>query len=131
MFRYSQEIILLMQKLGWYCHPSNPFGPKRVLLNEEHPNLCPLYDEFIFSNSTARDYLGSLKPLGTTLTLANINDYLNLSQTQALEFRQELMKYAANNLIMINAYIESPYVTKYETDEVISFIRLSTHFVCR
>ena len=34
------------------------------------------------------------------------------------------MVYASNNLIRINAFLDSPYLSKFQIDEVIIFIEL-------
>ena len=42
----------------------------------------------------------------------------NFNETTFAELRQELMNYASENLIKINAFLDSPYLSKYLTDEV-------------
>ena len=41
-----------------------------------------------------------------------------MNETEAANFKQDLMTYATNNMVKITTYIESPYVNTYQTDEV-------------
>ena len=43
---------------------------------------------------------------------------MNMSDTALEMFKRELLVYASENLVKINAFIDSPYLTKYQTDEV-------------
>ena len=47
---------------------------------------------------------------------------LNITRSEEASFKRELMHYAVNNLVKITAYIESPYVSEYQTDEVWLFL---------
>ena len=113
MFLNSPELVLLIRKLSWSCQSSNP---KRQLLDLDYPRLCPLYDRYIYSNQQINNFLASDKPLNVP-----VNKFLwdiNIPDDDWTIFEQELMLYAFNNLVKLTAYIESPYVTVYETTEV-------------
>ena len=43
---------------------------------------------------------------------------LKMNDTELNVFKRELMVYASQNLVKINAFIDSPYISKYQTDEV-------------
>ena len=117
MFLNSPELFLLIRKLWWSCRPShNKFGPKRQLLDTDYPGLCPFYDGYIYNNQELSNFLASDKPLDQS-----INKFLwgiDMPDGNWTKFEQELMVYATNNMVKISAYIESPYVTVYETTEV-------------
>ena len=81
------------------------FGPKRRLLDEEYPLLCPFFDNM--NNDTDLYNDAAMFYYSTKMTPA---------QTEL--FKTELMRYSMNNLVKITAYIESPYVSEYQTDEV-------------
>ena len=106
MFLNSPDSLLLIQKLAVYCqNDMTHFGPKRPLLDSEYPLLCPFLDRIdinIDLNSTALDLFNSL----------------NMTTSEKASFKRELIHYAVNNLVKITAYIKSPYVSQYQTDEV-------------
>ena len=52
-----------------------------------------------------------------TLPEVFFND-LGMNVTQSTDFRKELMNYATNNLILVTTYIDSPYVSNFETSQV-------------
>ena len=109
MFLNSPDFLLLIQKLAFYCKSEmTQFGPKRPLLDRVYPPLCPFFDRIdtnVDLYSTASDYFYSL----------------NMTTSEKASFKRELMHYAMNNLVKITAYIVSPYVSEYQTDEV-SFV---------
>ena len=106
MFLNSPDSLLLIHKLAVYCQNNvTHFGPKRPLLDTEYPRLCPFFDRIdanIDLNGTAFDFFRSL----------------NMTRSEKDSFKRQLMAYAVNNLVKITAYIESPYVSEYQTDEV-------------
>ena len=58
MFAFSAEFYLLIRKLYWSCQPGLArFGPKRLLLEVDYPNLCQFYDDFIYPNTDISDKL--------------------------------------------------------------------------
>ena len=106
MFLNSPDALLLLQKLAHYCqNDMTPFGPKRHLLDEDYPLLCSFFDNMNnhsdLYNNAAMFYHSS-----------------NMTATSTELFKRELMRYSTNNLVKITAYIESPYVSEYQTDEV-------------
>ena len=106
MFLYSQDSLLLIEKLAHYCQNStSQFGPKRSPLDSEYPLLCPFFDRWDSEpdfNNTALDFYHSL----------------NMTAEETENFKRELMHYSKDNLVKITTYIESPYVSEYQTDEV-------------
>ena len=106
MFLNSPDSFLLIQKLAVYCqNDMTHYGPKRPPLDTEYPLLCPFFDRIdtnIDLNSTASDFFHSL----------------NTTTSEKASFKRQLMHYAVNNLVKITAYIESPFVSEYQTDEV-------------
>ena len=106
MFLNSPDALLLLQKLAHYCQSDmTRFGPKRHLLDEDYPLLCPFFDNMKNDSDLYNDadmfYHSS-----------------NMTATSTELFKRELMRYSTNNLVKITAYIESPYVSEYQTDEV-------------
>ena len=92
MFLTSPDFSLLAVKLGNSCQDAM----KRQILDVDYPLLCPYLEDF---NDT--------------------NDYLHENNTGLAGFKQDIMTYATNNLVLVTAYVDSPYVTTYETNEVI------------
>ena len=122
MFLNSPELFRLIQKLSWSCQKNlTRFGPKRRFLDIQHPRLCPLFDEHIYTNLTLTAYLLTVEPLALPATKLDLQDILQTTPAQTAEFKQELLQYATNNLVKITAFVDSPYVTKFETVEVGSF----------
>ena len=111
MFLFSEDVIWLIRKLQTLCDSSIlTFGPKRPLLDAQYPELCPFFDliaERVPQNQVTVD-LGALI----------FYESLGLNKTTLAAFKHQLMTYASENLIKINAFIDSPYLSKFETDEV-------------
>ena len=114
MFLHSEDVIQLIRKLHMLCDNSTQiYGPKRPLLDAQYPELCPLFD--LFGESAVAEInieLGTLK----------FYESLGLDDTTLATFKQQLMSYASENLIKINAFLDSPYLSKFETDEVVLFV---------
>ena len=109
MFLNSDDIIGLIQKLATSCNSSIKFfGPKRPLLDAQYPQLCPVFD---LINDLVED-------INATLTVNDFYKGLNLSSDKLAIFKEQLMAYASDNLVKINAFLDSPYVSKYQADEV-------------
>ena len=81
------------------------YGPKRPLLDDQYPKLCPLFDLI-----AAR--------INTESGVYEFYQSIDLNATTLVAFKQELMTYASENLIKINAFLDSPYLSKFLTDEV-------------
>ena len=81
------------------------YGPKRPLLDAHYPKLCPLFDLI-----AAR--------MNTESGVYEFYQSIDLNATTLVAFKQELMTYASENLIKINAFLDSPYLSKFLTDEV-------------
>ena len=105
MFLHSEDVIPLIWKLDRLCYNDTFYGPKRPLLDAQYPKLCPLFDLIDLA--------------GIDPATGNIYQGLGLNDTALVAFKQELMTYASENLIKINAFLDSPYLSKFETDEVI------------
>ena len=118
MFLRSPEMFILIKKLFWSCHP-NPtrFGPKRRLLDIEYQRLCSVYDQFVYSNQELMEYLSADPSMVGTISEL-LTDSFGMNETEAANFKQDLMTYATNNMVKITTYIESPYVNTYQTDQV-------------
>ena len=125
-------MFILIKKLFWSCQ-LNPtkFQPKRHLLDRKYPRLCFFYDQFVYSNQDFTKYLtGDPQLIGTIFELLTKYDgypypypsSFGMNETEAVMFQEDLMTYATNNMIKITTYIESPYVSKYQTDQVGSMI---------
>ena len=106
MFLNSEDVLPLIKKLSVLCNTSIlMYGPKRPLLDAHYPNLCPLFDLI-----DAR--------MNTESGVHEFYQSIDLNDTTLIAFKREVMTYAAENLIKINAFLDSPYLTKYMTDEV-------------
>ena len=111
MFLYSEDVIQLIRKLARLCNNSTLiYGPKRPLLDAQYPELCPLFD--LFGESAVAE-------INIELGTQQFYESLGLDDTTLATFQQQLMSYASENLIKINAFLDSPYLSKFETDEVV------------
>ena len=86
------------------------FGPKRPLLERRYPNLCPFFDKI--------DLTALKTDTDVHFSFERVFENMNMSDTALEMFKRELLVYASENLVKINAFIDSPYLTKYQTDEV-------------
>ena len=111
MFLNSEDITKLVKKLGIACDPQiKMFGPKRPLLDSQYPKLCPFFDQISYEALTA--------DVDASFTVNHFFKGLNLSTDELTTFKDQLMVYASHNLVKINAFLGSPYLSKYTTDEV-------------
>ena len=111
MFLQSLDVQQLASKLIYYCDKNTTeFGLKWPLLDARYPQLCPIFRQI--KENVAEDEIEIA--FGTPDFYKN----LNLSNEALATFKQQLMNYASENLIKINAFLDSPYLAKYETDEV-------------
>ena len=111
MFLNSEDVIQLIRKLAMLCNSSTLiYGPKRPLLDAQYPELCPLFD--LFGESAVAE-------INIELGTQKFYESLGLDDTTLATFQQQLMSYASENLIKINAFLDSPYLSKFETDEVV------------
>ena len=111
MFLNSEDIIKLIQKLGVACDPLvKMYGPKRPLLDAQYPKLCPFFDQI--------NHEGLAADKDASFTVHHFFKGLNLSSDELVSFKEQLMAYASDNLVKINAFLDSPYLSKYETDQV-------------
>ena len=86
------------------------YGHKWPLLDSRYPELCPILRQI--KENVAEDKIEIV--FGTV----DFYNNLGLSSNSLETFKQQLMNYASENLIKINAFLDSPYLAKYETDEV-------------
>ena len=109
MFLRSEDVLHLILKLTDLCNSSIMiYGAKRPLLDLQYPELCPLFDLIIESVPEVNLELGA----------HTFYESLGLNETTLASLKQQLMTYASENLIKINAFLDSPYLSKFETDEV-------------
>ena len=101
MFLNTEDVIKLIKKLSISCDPDKP---KRPLLDSRYPNLCPIFDQITIEDLE----------VNATFTTRHLLKKLKLTKDQDAQF----MAYASDNLVKINAFIDSPYVSKYQMDEV-------------
>ena len=107
MFLNSYEVLKLIRKLDMSCNlKTKIFGPRRALLDEQYPQLCPFIDQI------------PRKSLSDPLSPYHFFDSLNMSKDDLGKFKEQLLTYASKNLVRINAYFDSPYLSKFQTDEV-------------
>ena len=129
MFLRSKEMFVLVKKLVWSCTANvTRFGPKIRLLDIKYPRLCSFYDQFIYSNQDIMEYLDKDPPLFGTISefltqYSPVEDYvfpnsLGMNNTEMAQFSKELLNYGEDNLVVISAFMESPYVKTYQTDQV-------------
>ena len=105
-FLDSDDILPLIKKLALFCNTSIlDFGPKRRLLDARYPKLCPILD--LITSEEQEIFV-----------VYDFYQRTNFNETTFSEIRKELMNYASENLIKINAFLDSPYLSKYLTDEV-------------
>ena len=107
MFLNSYEVLKLIRKLDMSCNlKTKIFGPRRELLDEQYPQLCPFIDQI------------PRKSLSDPLSPYHFFESLNMSKEDLGKFKEQLLTYASKNLVRINAYFDSPYLSKFQTDEV-------------
>ena len=108
MFLNSYEVVKLVRRLHMSCNVKNKmFGPRRPLLDDQYPQLCPFIDQIPRKSLelTPYQFFNGLR--------------LNVSESDLGKFKKQLLVYASKNLVRINAYFDSPYLSKFQTDEVI------------
>ena len=108
MFLNSYEVVKLVRRLHMSCNVKNKmFGPRRPLLDDQYPQLCPFIDQIPRKSLelTPYQFFNGLR--------------LNVSESDLGQFKKQLLVYAEKNLVRINAYFDSPYLSKFQTDEVI------------
>ena len=121
MFLQSTDVLMLMYKLYIYCDSSTmTYGLKRPLLDIYYPELCPLFD-------LARENMTEAGPNAELGTL-KFYESLGLDDASLISLKKQLMLYASENLIKINAFLDSPYLSKFETDEVLNVQYLYAFF---
>ena len=79
-------------------------------MDQRYPELCP-----IFNGITAKELAAEVNE---TFTVAQFFESFDLSDEELFQFKHQLMEYATDNLVKINAFMDSPYLSKYQTDEV-------------
>ena len=84
-------------------------------MDQRYPELCP-----IFNGITDKELAAEVNE---TFTVAQFFESFDLSDEELLQFKDQLMEYATDNLVKINAFMDSPYLTMYQTDEVAIFIQ--------
>ena len=111
MFLQSSDVLLLAYKLIYYCDQNTTiYGLKWPFLDARYPQLCPIFRQ-IKENVTEDD-------MEIVFGTPDFYENLGLSNDALETFKQQLMKYASENLIKINAFLDFPYLSRFETDEV-------------
>ena len=113
MFLRSEHVINLVKKLGTVCNSSQP---RRPLLDQRYPELCPFFDRITKEDLAAE--------VNESFTVHQFFAGLNLNSTDLETLKDQLMLYASDNLVRINAFLDSPYLSKFQIDEVVIFIEL-------
>ena len=94
------------------------FGPKRKLLDNEFPNLCVFYDDYVYNNVNVNKHFENNfyidKPIQSFLK------EFKMSGENLTEFKTVVLKYSRKNLIKVTAYIEKVFAAQYITDQVIN-----------
>ena len=108
MFLRSEEVIKLVKKLGTTC---NSGKPRRALLNIRYPEICPFFDGISQEDLAAE--------VNDSFTVHQFFADLDMTSDDLSKFKEQLLAYASDNLVKINAFFDSPYLSKYQTDEVI------------
>ena len=115
IFLNSEDGIKLTKKIGMACNSSIP---KRLLLDDRYPKLCPFFDQISNEDLAAE--------VNSSFTVHHFFNGLSLSSEELATLKEQLMAYASDNLVKINAFLDSPYLSMYQTDEV-SFVKLQTN----
>ena len=75
-------------------------------MDSRYPNLCLIFDQITIEDLEVNG----------TFKARHLLKKLNLTKDQ----HEQLMAYSSDNLVKINAFIDSPYISKYQMDEVYS-----------
>ena len=79
-------------------------------MDAQYAKLYPFFDQ-ISNEDLAAD-------VDASFTVHNFFKGLNLSSNELATLKKQLMTYASDNLVKINAFLDSPYLSKYKTEEV-------------
>ena len=104
MFLRSEDVINLVKKLGTVCNSSEP---RRPLLDQRYPELCPFFDGITKERLAAE--------VNESFTVNQFFASLNLNSTDFETLKDQLMLYASDNLVRINAFLDSPYLSKFHS----------------
>ena len=104
MFLRSEDVINLVKKLGSVCNSSEP---RRPLLDQRYPELCPFFDGITKGGLAAE--------VNESFTVNQFFASLNLNSTDLETLKDQLMLYASDNLVRINAFLDSPYLSKFHS----------------
>ena len=70
-------------------------------MDQRYPELCP-----IFNGITTKELAAEVNE---TFTVAQFFESFDLSDEELFQFKHQLMEYATDNLVKINAFMDSPY----------------------
>ena len=87
------------------------------MLDVEFPNLCEMYDDYVYSNENVTKLLNN-SAYFIDMPMQLFLQKLKISPQQLDEFKSEILKYSKRNLIKITAYIEKVFAAQYITDQV-------------
>ena len=98
------------------------------------PDLCGYYDQFFYNNDNLSEAIqheddlllstfentegGIMKIQVAFSSLDDLFHLTGMTSQQFAEFQQVVLSYCKANLVKIVAYMPSPYVTTYRTDQV-------------
>ena len=87
------------------------------MLDVEFPNLCEMYDNYVYSNENVTKLLNN-SAYFIDMPMQLFLPMFNMSSDQMKQFKAEILKYSKKNLIKITAYIEKVFAAQYITDQV-------------
>ena len=94
---------------------------KFLLFSHVFPGLCTYFNDFVYPDPETSSDLAN-GPMDSTVTnfLETLKDVEGeaMNSSQKEDFKMKLTTYASRNLIRIKAFMESPYVTSFLTQEV-------------
>ena len=85
----------------------NSSQPRRPILDQRYPELCPFFDGITKEGLAAE--------VNESFTVNQFFAGLNLNSTDLETLKDQLMLYASDNLVRINAFLDSPYLSKFHS----------------
>ena len=113
MFLRSEDVINLVKSLvlcAIQANQEDPFWTRGI-------QNCPFFDGITKEGLAAE--------VNESFTVHQFFAGLNLNSA---DLKDQLMLYASDNLVRINAFLDSPYLSKFQIDEVVIF--RVTQYLC-
>ena len=122
VFANTDDFLLVVKKLFWSCAEVVPKGGhKKSGIEKKYPLICPLYDKHIYKNINISEEGFNLDDeMGRNFSQFTAKTFEWNMRYDYDIFTREVLKYCQENLVRIEAYISSPYVTIYEKDVVMT-----------